>query len=186
MDKAKEQELIDSCREGDADAFGLLYDAYAREIYKFVFYKTSHRETAEDIVSQVFTNAWKNLSGYRGDGFRAWLYGIARNAIMDHYRQLRPSDDIDDHQDLAAPSDPAAELDQKLAQAKAGELLSALTAEERDILIMRFWQEMEFREIASVLGKKEGAVKMKAYRALSSLRNRLVTPLVFLLFKIFG
>lgn len=184
MDKEKEQELIDLCRGGNTEAFGLLYDAYVREMYLFIYYKTNHRETAEDLVSQVFVKAWSGLSGYRGDGFRAWLYSISRNLVIDHYRRTRFTDDVADYWDLPSPSDQAGDLDQKIDQERIRAVLSVLTAEERDILIMRFWNDMEFREIAKVLGKSEGAVKMKTYRTLSSLRDQFaITPLVFILLK---
>jgi len=184
MNKEKEKELIDLCRGGNAEAFGLLYDAYAREIYRFVYYKTSHKETAEDLVGQVFTKAWSSITGYRGIGFRAWLYGIARNAVIDHYRRKRPTEDIDDHWDLASPDNQAGELDKQFDQARIRAALSTLSFEERDILIMRFWQDMEYREIAVALGKTEGAVKMKAYRTLANMKDRFaITPLAFIFLK---
>ena len=83
-----ERQLIERSVEGESSAFGRLYDRYLEKIYRFVFFKVGHREEAEDLTQQVFTSAWENIQGFREQGLpiSSWLYKIARNSIIDHYR----------------------------------------------------------------------------------------------------
>ena len=90
-----EEKLIqDAVKEGDSSAFGKLYDHYQPMIYRFVLIKVGRREEAEDITHQVFLQAWQNIRTYRhrGHPFGSWLYRIARNQVIDHYRSRK--DDV--------------------------------------------------------------------------------------------
>ena len=83
-----EQSYVNSAIRGDSSAFGVLYDHYQPMIYRFVAVKVGRREEAEDITHQVFLSAWQNIKRYehRGHPFSSWLYRIARNQVVDHYR----------------------------------------------------------------------------------------------------
>ena len=91
-----EDRIIERAIRGEASAFGELYDHYQPKIYRFVVIKVARREEAEDLTHQAFLNAWQNISVYRNVGFPfgSWLYHIARNLVIDHYRSKR------DHLDL--------------------------------------------------------------------------------------
>ena len=79
--------IVQSCQKGSVEDFGRLYDLYIKKIYNFIYYKTHHQETAEDLVSIVFTKALKKINTFDNSGtFSAWLYRIARNTVIDHYR----------------------------------------------------------------------------------------------------
>jgi len=84
----QERQLVSEAKAGDSKAFGILYDAYVERIYRFVFFRVADEQTAEDITAQVFLRAWEKLGRYRigNSPFLAWLYTIARNAVIDHYR----------------------------------------------------------------------------------------------------
>src|SRR5579862_2288407 len=86
-----EEKVIKSAVTGNSSAFGELYDHYQPMIYRFVAVKVSRREEAEDITHQVFLSAWINIKNYkhRGHPFSSWLYQIARNQVIDHYRSKR-------------------------------------------------------------------------------------------------
>lgn len=181
LDTTQVAVLVIAAKTGNADAFGSLYDGYVRKIYDFIYYKTLNQELAEDITSTVFIKAWQHINQFREGSFAAWLYTIARNAVSDHYRRERDHLDIDDCWDLADQSDFLANIDQGLKLEKVRSSLSGLKPEEREILMMRFWLELSFQEIAEHLGKKEGAVKMSCGRALKSLKDKMPLAIFILL-----
>ena len=175
-----DNELVALAQTGSSDAFSRLYDTYIRKIYNFVYYKTLNKEVAEDIVSAVFLKAWRSLDTYKQDNFSAWLYSIARNTVTDYYRQKKDHKDIDDCWDLACLDDLEGRIDMGLKMEEVKKALANLKSEEREIIIMRFWLEIPFAEIANNLVKSEGAVKMSLARALKKLRVDLILLLIIL------
>src|SRR6187551_1966100 len=125
----------------DPKAFEAQYDAYVRKIYKYVYYRTQHRETAEDLTSLVFLKALDKLAGFdesRGT-FSAWIYGIARNALTDHYRAARDTIDIDDVWDLKSDEDVLRDVEARERVGKRQPFIKALPKEQRELLILRLW-----------------------------------------------
>jgi RNA polymerase sigma-70 factor (ECF subfamily) len=170
----EEKELIRRSKAGDRDAFGELYDAYLRQIYAFVFYKTHNKQIAEDIVSETFLKALKNINTVDPDkSFAGWLYIISKNTIRDYYRakSSAPHLNIDDAWDLSDEIDTSKEAEQKFLQASVGKYLRILAPRERDIIIMRVWQELSYQEIADILQTSEAGSKMAYSRALGKLRR---------------
>ncbi|QQG53014.1 MAG: sigma-70 family RNA polymerase sigma factor [Candidatus Falkowbacteria bacterium] len=173
-------DLVLKAQAGDGAAFGELYDIYIKPIYNFVFYKTLVKETAEDITSIVFTKAWQKIGQFQGESVAAWLYAIARNAVADYYRSEKNNLDIEDFWDLAASDNFLEKVDLNLATLEIKKALSRLSVREREIIIMRFWLDMPFKEIAASLNKQEGAVKMSLSRALKNVKNQLPLALIIL------
>ncbi len=176
-------EIVKQFKGGNADSFGLLYDRYIEKIYSFVYYKTQHRETAEDLVSQIFLKAVKNLKKFdtsKGT-VQAWLYQIARNTVIDHYRGQKQDKNIDDIWDLPMSSNIERDLDAKLKLEKIEKYLSTLKSEQRDVLIMKIWQGMSYEEIAEILGKSEASCKMMCSRSLRQLREAMPLEMFLLL-----
>lgn len=165
--------LIKSAQQGEASAFGILYDTYIKKIYNFIYYKTLNKEVAEDICSEVFMKAWKNINQFADGSFSAWLYTIARNSISDHYRRAVDISDIDDCWDLSDGEDFLALIDSNLKIEKIKQAMFDLKVQERELLIMRLWLDLSFKEIAEQLNKTEGAVKMSFGRALIALKNKI-------------
>jgi RNA polymerase sigma-70 factor, ECF subfamily len=171
-----EAALIAAIHAGDKQAFGALYEAYVKPIYNFIYYKTHHKETAEDLVSQTFMKAYNHFASYEPakGTFSAWLYRIARNLVVDYYRSKKLATiDIEDAWDLSSDENIAEDTHNKLLFAEVKKYFKELTAEQRDILTMRLWQEMSYQEIAEVLGKSEGSCKMAFSRAIQKLRERM-------------
>ncbi len=175
-----EIKAIEACQAGQLDKFGLLYDKYIKKIYDFVFYRTGHKETAEDIVSHVFLKAIGKIGGFQmGEGtFQAWLYRIARNAVIDHYRTAKQHDNLDDHAGLAGSGDADGEIDAREKLKEIRNYLAKLSPEQRDIITMRVWQEMSYAEIAEIMGKSEASCKMMYSRTITKLREEV--PLIIL------
>lgn len=168
----KDIELIKEYKQGKKENFALLYDKYIEKIYAFVYYKTHHKETAEDLVSQVFLKAFKNLDNFdiSQGTFQAWLYQIARNTVIDHYRTKKNDQVIDDVWDISSDDDMERDMDTRQKLIKIEKYISGLKSEQRDILIMKIWQGMTYKEIAGALGKSEASCKMMCSRTLKKLR----------------
>jgi RNA polymerase sigma-70 factor (ECF subfamily) len=184
MDDA-EISAIKDCQKGRMESFGLLYDKYIGKIYKFVYYKTNHRETAEDIVSQVFLKAVDKIKDFQINKgtFQAWLYRIARNAVIDHYRSQKYDENVDDWWGLSDSSDIERDADFKIKLEEVDEYLKKLSPEHREIIIMRVWQGLSYAEIAAVTGKTEASCKMMFSRSINKLRSEV--PLAVLLLLVF-
>ncbi len=171
----EEESLIQKAGKGDGNAFGTLYDAYMPRIYRFVFLKTGRKQDAEDITHQVFLSAWQNIGKYESKGFpfSSWLYRIASNAVIDHYRTKRehrnietvPEEIIAETPDLEGRIDTAFELE------LVKTALSQLEEDQQNILLMKFVDELSNKEIAEALGKNEGTVRVIQHRALKQLKK---------------
>ena len=173
MEKDKIAELARAFAEGDKDAFGKLYEIYVKPIYNFIYYKTHHRESAEEITSEVFLKAYKSAADYNSakGTFQAWIYKIARNSVIDHYRAARPSLNIDDAWDLGSNEDILKDVENKIILKKVQDYISKLPLSQRDIIIMRIWQGLSYDEISEIVGKSEANCKMIFSRAINKLRS---------------
>ena len=183
MDLIQEKQIIKACQAGNFEGFGELYEAYVKKIYSFVYYKTYHKETAEDIVSGVFMKALENVNGYKsGRGsFSAWLYGIARHAVIDHFRAVRPSINIEDVWDLADEENLEIDLDAREKLREVKKYLAKFKPAHREIIMMRLWGERSHREIAEAVGLSEANCKMIFSRQMGKLRAEMGAT-AFLLF----
>jgi RNA polymerase sigma-70 factor (ECF subfamily) len=172
-----EKELLESAIQGEASAFGLLYDKYQPSIFRFVFLKVSQREEAEDLTHQVFINAWLNIKNYKELGFPlgSWLYQIARNQVIDYYRTRKKEASLEeiDSEYFASSNDSERAFDNNLEIARARVAIQKLNPEHQDVLIMRFVEDLSLKETAAAIGKSEGAVKLIQHRALNQLRKLL-------------
>jgi RNA polymerase sigma-70 factor (ECF subfamily) len=178
-----ERILIKQAQKGESDAFGKLYDQYLPKIYRFVRVKVSHREEAEDLTHQAFLNAWKNIHSYtpQGHSFGTWLYRIARNLVIDHYRKAKKGDvsldegmlPIDLHPQDADSTEQFADIHVK--QHVIFDAVRQLNEVEQDVIIMRFIEDMPVKEVAEVIEKTEGATKVIQHRAIKKIQELLDT-----------
>jgi RNA polymerase sigma-70 factor (ECF subfamily) len=179
-----EREAILACQGGNTQAFGLIYDKHVKTIYNFIYYKVFDKESAEDLTSQTFFKALKNMSSVDPDRpILSWLYKIAHNSILDHYRAQRHNEDIDDFWDLKDEDvDVVGELDTHVDAQRVKKYLKELSSTERDIIFMRVWQEMPYQQIAEIIGKSEANCKMIYSRAIKKLKTMVPLALFLLLF----
>ncbi len=173
MIEKQETILLQAAKAGDSEAFGYLYDNCIKRLYDFVYFKTLNKDLAEDLVSETFIKTLKNIKSCQ-DNFSSWIFAIARNSIIDHYRRHH-EESIEDAWEIAADYDLLKIVGVSLNAEIIKLAMTNLSSEERDIIILRFWQDLPFKEIAVLIGKKEGAVKMSLKRSLSRLR-RLLPP----------
>ena len=184
MEHSQENEIIHRIQSGDTHAFGVLYDAYIKDIYRFIYYKTHQKEVAEDLTSEVFTKAFEKLSSFSTDkgSFRPWLYQIARNKVIDHYRTRKSSENIEDAWDIASNENQERDLEAKQMADQLQEFLHLLTSDQRDIIVMRLWQDMSYKEISEVLGKTETNCRVSYARGVEKLRTLMPLALLVLFF----
>ena len=154
--------------------FKAVYDQFVDKIYRFVFLKVNSAEMAEDIVSEAFTRYWESVKkGKDIENHSAFLYRIARNLVVDYYRQKgkMPAFGLDDlpiidtRADLVSQSFDSSDME----LIKKG--LARLNSDYQDVIILHYIEDMAVSEIAANLEKSEGAVRVMLHRALASLRG---------------
>jgi RNA polymerase sigma-70 factor (ECF subfamily) len=177
MPLANERQLVLQAQDGNSEAFGQLYDAYMERIYRFVYFRVEDQQTAEDITSQVFLKAWSNLDRFQFSRtpYLAWLYTIAHNAVIDHYRTRKVTTALDDVQ-LSQPDHSELvenEIDLTVEMKSVKTALRSLTDDQQKVLTLKFIEGMSNNEIARHLGKREGAIRALQMRGLQALAKQL-------------
>lgn len=171
----EERDLVLKAKKGENEAFGLLYDKHFDSIYRFILLKTGSKSDAEDLSHQVFLSAWQNIEDYefRGFPFSSWLYKIASNAVIDHWRTKKPNVSIDLVREdyLSELPELQDEVDQKFELRLVKNAIAKLEPDQQNVLIMKFVDELSNKEIAHVLDKSEGAIRVIQHRALRQLRK---------------
>ena len=182
MPLADERQLVLQAQDGDAEAFGRIYDGYVERIYRFVFFRVDDQQTAEDITSQVFLKAWSNLNRFEftRTPYIAWLYTIAHNTVIDHYRTRKVTTALEDVQ-LSQPDDAEAvenQIDLTVEMKTIKVAMQSLTDDQQQVLHLRFIEGMSNTEIAQQLGKREGAIRALQMRGLQALAKQLAEKMV--------
>lgn len=178
-----DKEIVIQCQAGDFEQFGLLYDKYVGRIYDFIYYRTGHKETAEDLVSRTFMKALEGIKKFSIDqgSFSSWLYAIARNSVIDHYRVNKDSSDLSRVFDLTSREDLEASQDIKGKLEEAIAYLEKLKPEQKEIILMRVWDGLSYKEIAEITGKSEDNCKMIFSRSIGMLRKDLQAAVILFL-----
>ncbi len=166
--------FIEKAQKGDGEAFGKLYDAYVTRIYRFIFLRVGNRHDTEDLTQQVFMNAWQHVGDYEAKGFpfTSWLYRIAVNAVIDHYRTARSTQPLETvpEEIVAQPARFEEDLGHALDFNRIRTALVHLEEDQQNVILMRFVDDLTTREIAQALGKTEGAIRVIQHRALKLLK----------------
>ncbi|PLX20936.1 hypothetical protein C0584_04085 [Candidatus Parcubacteria bacterium] len=178
----KDQSLLSRLKNDNKEAFIEAYDLYVDQIYRFVFFKVGSKEEAEDITSAVFLKTWNHIQETDKlveKTLKALLYRIARNTIIDHYRKKKELSDISidaEDSDFDLP-DGSQDIEAKIQLDSEIEIVHAklleLKDEYREIIMMRYINEMSIEEVATILEKSKGNIRVLTHRALKAL-NELV------------
>lgn len=169
--------IIAKAQAGDKEAFAQLFDRYFDDIFRFVNSQLTAIEDAEDVALEVFVKAWDYLPRYkhRGHSFSAFLYSVARNAVVDAYRRARDFTQVELEEDLLGDALPSPET-QLLHEHERQELhraLAMLPPDYREVLVLRFINNQSLEELAVAMGRSSGAVRVLQHRALKALRKAL-------------
>ncbi len=166
--------LVQRAVEHDAEAFGKLYDMHVGRIYKHIYYRVGNEADAEDLTQQVFLKAWQAIHRYKKttSPFIAWLMTISHNQVIDFYRTRKDKAYIEAEVLADGPaSRPEQTTEANFEQQHLRRAILRLGGDEQQVVILRFIEGFEFAEIASVMKKKEGNVRVILHRALVKLRD---------------
>jgi len=178
--KFQDRQILSKLKSRDQEAFIKVYDASVEEIYRFVYFKIGNREEAKDLSSMIFLKAWHHIQDNTLEDaktLRALLYKIARNAIVDYYREsgnkLTASLDDEEHKIEVMDEAPAAgeRLDQEADLELIKRQLPLLKEEYREVVIMKFVNDLSLAEIADITGKSKGNIRVLLHRSLNALRE---------------
>ncbi|KKP36682.1 hypothetical protein A2483_05130 [Candidatus Peregrinibacteria bacterium RIFOXYC2_FULL_33_13] len=178
-----ENEIIIQCKNGNLKNFSLLFDEYKDKIYRFIYFKTQHKETAEDLLSQTFIKALEHINqiNIKKGSFKNWIYTIARNNVTDFYRKYKEMKNIDDVWDLDNGINLKDEVDNYVLIENVKDYMRELTPEQREIIMLRVWNDFSFSQIAEISGKSEASCKMMFKRSLEKIKNNFEHLLTFFL-----
>jgi len=169
--------LIERASGGDFEAFGELYGIYLDRIYRYVFYQLREKMVAEDLTEEIFLKAWRAIGSYKGKGqaFSSWLYRIAHNHVIDEFRSRRKQMvSLEAEMEIATEvAEPQQEMGGKLAEQEMLRLISCLPRKQKQVIILKFVEGLDNREIGQITGKSQGAIRISQMRALTALRQRL-------------
>ena len=143
-------------------------------IYRHIYYMVNDAREAEDLTAQTFLKAWEAVDRYkeRGAPFVAWLLRIAHNLTVSHLRAKRDHSELQDYYvDPKMTRNPEQALEQNTDEEHVREAVLKLRAEQRQVIMLRFVEEMDYREVAAVIGKSVPAVRVIQHRALGNLRK---------------
>jgi RNA polymerase sigma-70 factor (ECF subfamily) len=171
--------LVDRAQQGDREALEELYLLHFDRIYSYLHMSVGNRHDAEDLTTQTFLKMLESIKRFRWRSapFSAWLFRIAHNLAMDHFRASRrwqPEEDVPEPPGEEEPSAEAAAL-QSIGRQSMLELIESLSHEQQQVLTLKFVFNFPNSEVATILGKTEGAIKSLQHRALVSLQKQLAS-----------
>lgn len=176
MLEVQQAEWLKKAQRGDPVVLGELFERYHHGVFRYLYYRVGDAHTAEDLTSEVFLRVLAALPRYRPQSasLQAWIFQIARNLTIDHYRRSnhRQEMELGEHIPVQSP-DPLKLVEQGLTAERLYQALTQLPDGQRDVLILRFINEMPIGEVAQALDKSEDAIKGLQRRALIALRDRL-------------
>ena len=166
------KQWVTEAKKGDEQSFGELYEMFFEKIYRFVFYRVNHKELAEDLTEEIFTKAWKNISNVKEESFSGWLYRIAKNTIIDHYRQEKVTIDLYDLENvLQSDENVAAATDLVLNKKTLSKFIKKLSPEQQIVIQLKFIEDLSNEEIAELISKSEGSIRVIQHRAIQKLQQ---------------
>ena len=166
--------LVRRAASGEVEAFGRLYSNHVERIYRYVFYQVRDKMTAEDITEEVFIKAWRAIDSCRGkeETFSSWLYRIAHNCTIDVLRRRQKQLAIETGSTVEV-SHHQPEIETELKRRELLEAIAYLPQNQRQVITLKFIEELDNQEIGQVMGKNQGAIRILQMRALATLRQRL-------------
>jgi RNA polymerase sigma-70 factor (ECF subfamily) len=166
--------LVERAVGGDIEAYGELYGIYLDRIYRYVYYQVRNKVVAEDLTEEIFLKAWRAIGRYtwKGQPFSSWLYKIAHNHIVDYYRTKRQHEVLQE-EIVADDGSPEEEAEGRATRQEILEAIATLPQQQQQVVIMKFIDDLDNKEIEQVIGKSQGAIRVLQTRALATLRQKL-------------
>ena len=169
-----ERSLLKKARAYDDKALGELYDQYAPRIYVYLYQRVGDAQLAEDLTGEVFVRMLEAIQAQRAwhTSFKAWLYRIAHNLAVDHFRRQPPAPDLPLKEELmAAQSTLDSVVAERLSRQRLWAAIRQLTPDQQNVIALRFGQQFTSQEVAEIIEKSVTAVESLQHRAIASLRR---------------
>lgn len=169
----EDKDLVERAQKGEKDSFGRLYEKYFQKIYRYCKINLKNEELAKDITQESFVKAYKKLKDFKTDGqwsFQSFLFTIARNLIIDHARRKKEVN-IDEFESIATAEDLYDHVEKGENVAQIQSVLEKLADVERQIIILRYFEEMSFSEVAKILHTNEGAIRVRTFRIMQKIKD---------------
>ncbi len=166
-------ELVERAKNGDRNAYGTLYKEYYYRIFRYCSINLYNRVSAEDVCQEVFIRAWKAMPRFSlrdGGTFQAFLFRIARNLIIDLSRKKKEVS-IEKVEELASGEDLIENYSRRDEIESVKKALEKLEEKDRQIIILRYFEDLSHAEVAKVIGIKEGALRVRTMRLLKKLKE---------------
>ena len=173
------RELIEKAKAGEKSAFTEIYTQLFTPVFRYIYIRVKNKAEAEDIAQGVFLKAYQALPNYKEQNrpLLAYLFTIARNSIIDHWRKAKNAISLDDSENgIKEITDPESgkfneNFDKTQKIGKIKEALKKLTPDQKEVVSMKYMSELSHKEIAAILGKSEDAIRQLACRGLKTLRE---------------
>jgi len=164
--------IITGCKEGDAECFSQLVDIYSKRCYGYFYRLTGNRETSEDLLSELFVKLVEKISSYRGGSFNSWLFRIATNIFHDYLRSKQRYKKLLEAQQKQLESEVTEPKHREDDRAdKLQTELEKLDADTRELIMLRFYSQLSFKEIAEMRSEPIGTTLSKLHRGIKRLRK---------------
>ena len=175
---SSDREIVRRAESGDKAAFGQLYEIYLDQIYRYIIYQVADRFEAEDLTEKVFIKAWQSLSkpgkGKELKNFRAWIYRIAHNLVVDRHRKRKPLISLDQAATMQDTEfSPELVFQMREDQQSLSQAILKLDETLRAVILYRFVNQLSHAETAQIMGLKENHIRILQYRAIKKLRTLL-------------
>jgi RNA polymerase sigma-70 factor, ECF subfamily len=171
------RKLVDLAQQGDRSALEELYLIHFDRIYSYLHMTVGNRHDAEDLTTQTFLKMLESIGRFRWQSapFSAWLFRIAHNLSMDHFRARRRWQPEEEVPEPPGSEEPSAELEamKSIGRQSMLELIETLSPEQQQVLTLKFVFNFANADVAAILEKTEGAIKSLQHRALASLQKQL-------------
>ncbi len=166
---------IKRAQKGDKAAFENIYRFFFKRIYRYCDYNLKRKEIAEDIAQETFIKCWKSLPSFsfkKGGSFQAFLFKIAKNLIIDESRKKKALK-MEEYMEEAAEDNIEEELDRKNDEITIKDAINKLEEDDKQIIILRYFEDLSFSEVEEVVSIKSGALRVKTHRILKKLKEDL-------------
>jgi RNA polymerase sigma-70 factor (ECF subfamily) len=170
--------LVESVQKGSQESFAELYDIFVEPIYKYVFYRVKEGD-AEDIVENTFLRVWEGIKSYqlkKNKTFSSWIFRIAHNLIIDHYRSTKDREysPLNEMQpDTTREHNPIRKAEDYFDQVNLRVALSNIKKKYQELIVYKFVNSLTNKEIADIMGQSEGSLRVLQFRALKALKEEL-------------
>jgi RNA polymerase sigma-70 factor, ECF subfamily len=174
----REDQLLERAQRYDAAALREIFDSYYDRIYSYIYRRTGQSSLCEDLAAEVFVRLLEAIKTGRGPrtSLLAWLYRVAHNLVVDHYRQQSKAvmQTLEEWL-VSVPDNPTQRVETEMVQEQLRSAVGRLTLDQQQVVVLKFVEDLSNAQVGMILGKPEGAIKSLQHRALAALRRQFET-----------